>query len=90
MTNQKDTLLIDANEAARLCGCSRRTLLTWDGNGTLGPKSIKLGRLRRWRADSIQQWAKWDCPKRRRFLEMMKDRRYDTTARATKSSPTAA
>lgn len=86
-TNAK---LLDASQAAELCGVSRRSLLRWDADGTLGPRSIKLGHLRRWRRDQLEQWIRWNCPKRRTYRELAKGGTYGSAAHGSKSAIEAA
>ena len=90
MSTPTPAMLLDVNEAAQLIGCSKRTLQVWDNTGVLGPRSLKLGRLRRWRRDSLELWISMNCPPRRRFSELMKGAVKGSTASATKSAEAVA
>jgi len=64
--------LVDAEEAAAVCGVSRSHFLAMDKSGRLGPRAIKLGRSSRWSADELRDWARAGCPPRIEW-EAMKD-----------------
>lgn len=58
-----DPILVDATTAARACGVSRSTWLSWDSAG-LCPKPIRLGGRVLWCAEHLRQWAVRGCPSR--------------------------
>jgi excisionase family DNA binding protein len=64
------SLLVDAAEAARLCSVSRSTFLRLDRAGLIGPRSIKLGKLRRWDRRALERWIEAACPAREAWLRM--------------------
>ncbi len=66
--NQETPLLLRADMAAKLCGCSTRTWRTWD---TLGytPLPIRLGRGKFWAAEELGNWVAAGCPDRGTWVE---------------------
>lgn len=62
--------LIDALEASAICGVSRSGFYKLDATGKC-PRSVKLGRLRKWRRTELMEWIKKGCPPRQKW-EMMK------------------
>ena len=61
----KDTsaLLVDAKEAARLCGIGLRTWHTLTSAGRT-PNPLRLGRRVLWRRDELLAWIDAGCPPR--------------------------
>lgn len=57
-------ILVGADCGAALLGLSRSTFLRMDRSGRLGPRSILLGRLRRWHRYQLEAWAAAGCPPR--------------------------
>ncbi len=55
-------LLVDARQAARLCGLGRTSFLAADRTGELGPRSIRLGRRRLWSVSELASWVRRGCP----------------------------
>jgi excisionase family DNA binding protein len=51
---------VDAKEVARRLGCSWRTVLRLADAGTI-PWGVKLGALRRWNLDDIEQFITSGC-----------------------------
>lgn len=47
--------LVDANEIAAFLGCSPKHVRRLADQGQL-PKAVKVGRLRRWPRQAIEQW----------------------------------
>lgn len=47
--------LIGSKQLAQQLGISLRTLDSLDKNGDL-PKSLRIGHLRRWREEDVEQW----------------------------------
>ena len=61
-----DSMLIDAKEAAALCGLSRSTWFKLCASGKI-PKPLKLGRLTLWRRDELARWVAAGCPARAKW-----------------------
>ncbi len=51
-----ETLLLSANDAGKLLGCSGRTVVRLADSGKL-PRPIKVGHLTRWRRAEIAAWV---------------------------------
>jgi predicted DNA-binding transcriptional regulator AlpA len=66
-------LLVDAREAARLCGVSRTTWLSLSQQG-LTPEPLRLGRRVLWRVAELRAWTAAGCPARSRWAEMQEKR----------------
>lgn len=49
------TNLIGSKQLAQQLGISLRTLDSMDKSGNL-PRSLRIGHLRRWRADDVERW----------------------------------
>jgi excisionase family DNA binding protein len=49
------TSLIGSKQLAKQLGISLRTLDSLDKAGQL-PRSLRIGHLRRWRADDVEEW----------------------------------
>jgi excisionase family DNA binding protein len=58
--HQSSRRLIDAKEAARLLGCSWRTVYRHADAGTI-PKGYKLGSLRRWDSAELDAFNSGGC-----------------------------
>jgi predicted DNA-binding transcriptional regulator AlpA len=56
-------LLIDAREAARLCGVCRAHWLRMQSAGRV-PAPVRLGRRTLWRAAELAAWTEANCPGR--------------------------
>jgi len=63
---QAAPLLVDAVEAARLCGVSRAHWLSLGSSGRI-PAPLNLGRRTLWRVIDIERWVAAGCPSRDRF-----------------------
>lgn len=61
--NAITTLLIQAKQAAALCGKSLRTWRTWDAAGWI-PRPVRIGRSTLWRTDELRDWVAAGCPRR--------------------------
>lgn len=61
-----EPLLVGATGGARLCGVSRPTWDRWSADGSLGPRSIKIGAGGRklWRVAELREWVGAGCPPR--------------------------
>lgn len=64
-------LLVGAETVGRMLGVSRRTVLNWHQDGTLGPLPIKLGRRILWRADELARWVATGCPDRKTWSDLL-------------------
>lgn len=62
-------LLVDAREAARLCGLSRSTFYALHKVGKT-PAAVKLLGCTRWRRDELAAWITAGCPARDRWERM--------------------
>ncbi len=60
---QSDSVLIDAKEAAAMCGVS---VSTWYNLRACGkaPNGVRLGRSVKWRRDELRRWIDAGCPAR--------------------------
>ena len=52
--------LLDAKRVGELLGCSWRTVLRLADRGAM-PPGLKIGALRRWDAERIEQWVRDGC-----------------------------
>jgi len=59
-------LLLNARQAAALCGKSLRTWRSWDAAGVV-PRPIRIRRCTLWRADELRAWIAAQCPNRREW-----------------------
>jgi excisionase family DNA binding protein len=62
-TTQRENRLIDAKEAAALCGVSISTWYSLVASGKT-PNSVRLGRSVKWRLDELLAWIDSGCPAR--------------------------
>jgi predicted DNA-binding transcriptional regulator AlpA len=67
-------ILVDAANAAALCGISRSTWLAWDKEGQC-PRSVKLGGRRLWCRQVLEKWAAQGCPDRAAFEQAAQEAR---------------
>ena len=65
-TTQTESILIDAKEAAALCGMSRTTWYKLVASGK-APSPVKLGMLARWRRNELDDWIAAGCPARQKW-----------------------
>ena len=68
-TGMMERLLIDANEAARLCSISTSVWRHWNTSGFI-PMPVHLGHRTLWRVDELRRWVEAGCPNRSRWIEM--------------------
>lgn len=59
-------LLLNAQQAASMCGKSLRTWRSWDSAG-LVPRPIRIRRCTLWRSDELWQWIEAGCPRRQEW-----------------------
>ncbi len=59
-------LLLQAAEAAALCGKSLRTWRSWDAGGLI-PRPVRIGRSTLWRSDELKAWVAAGCPRRKEW-----------------------
>jgi predicted DNA-binding transcriptional regulator AlpA len=57
-------LLIDAAQAASLCGLSRSTWFSMQSCGAIPAAVLRRGRLVRWSRQEIESWISAGCPSR--------------------------
>ena len=67
-----NSLLISADESAKMLGIGRTLFYSMHSSGRLGPMPIKLGRRSLWNRKEIEEWVESDCPVRNRWLEAKK------------------
>jgi len=60
-----NTLLIDVKAVATILNCSARHVYRLRDAGKM-PAPIRVGKLVRWRKDTIEQWTAEGCPTVRR------------------------
>ena len=73
VSNNEDTaLLLNAEEAAKLCRCSVRTWRARDRSG-LTPPPIRIGRSLYWRPQDLIAWVEAGCPDRKTWLSQNDD-----------------
>ena len=58
-----ESALLDAKQAARLCGMSRAAWYKRLSSGQV-PHPVKIGGLSRWRRDELSRWIAVGCPPR--------------------------
>ena len=56
-----DSALVDAREAARLCGVSESMLYKLNAAGKM-PTPVRLGSLMRWKRRDLLEWIDKGCP----------------------------
>lgn len=59
-------LLLNARQAAELCGKSLRTWRSWDSAGFV-PRPVRIRRCTLWRADELRRWIAAGCPNRQQW-----------------------
>ncbi|MCD8139199.1 MAG: helix-turn-helix domain-containing protein [Planctomycetaceae bacterium] len=65
-TTQTESMLIDAKEAAALCGLSRSAWYKQVASGKI-PRPLKIGNIARWRRDELEEWIASGCPPRQKW-----------------------
>lgn len=58
-----NALLVNARQAAAMCGKSLRTWRSWDAAGWI-PRPVRIGRSTLWRLAELNQWIAAGCPRR--------------------------
>ena len=66
-----EPLLLQAKEAAALCGFGLRTWHTYLASGKL-PPSYKIAGRRIWKLRDLERWIEWDFPSLEQFIELSK------------------
>jgi predicted DNA-binding transcriptional regulator AlpA len=66
VVSETETLLLNADDAARICGKSLRTWRSWDAAGWI-PNPVRIGRSTLWRADELRAWVAARCPCRQEW-----------------------
>ncbi len=64
-----ECMLIDAKDAAALCGMSRAAWYKRLSSGQV-PRPVKIGSLARWRKDELAAWIAAGCPARSKWDAM--------------------
>lgn len=64
-----DSLLLDAGEAAKLCGMSRAAWYKRLASGQI-PRPVKIGSISRWRRNELLHWIDAGCPARTKWDAM--------------------
>ena len=72
---RQEAILLDAENAARLCGLSQSTWQRLSNAGRV-PAPIKLGRRSLWSRVELESWAAMGCPNREQW-NRMKTKGYD-------------
>jgi excisionase family DNA binding protein len=62
-----DSLLLSAEDAARLLGIGRSHFYALRSSGRLGPLPVKLGRRALWDRKELEAWVAAGCPTRQRW-----------------------
>ena len=57
-------LLLNARQAAAVCGKCLRTWRNWDAGGHI-PRAMQIGRAKYWRPDELEAWVRAGCPPRK-------------------------
>ena len=65
-TTQLEPLLIDAEQAAALCGVGRTLWLQMNQDGR-APRPVKLGRRSLWCVEELRAWTAAHCPPRKQW-----------------------
>jgi predicted DNA-binding transcriptional regulator AlpA len=65
-TPTSEPLLLNARQAAALCGKAVRTWRTWHASGLI-PRPVRIGRSMLWRADELRAWIAADCPNQQQW-----------------------
>lgn len=65
-----DSLLLSADEAARLLGIGRSHFYGLHSTGRLGPMPIQLGRRSLWNRQELTDWVNAGCPARRQWQQI--------------------
>jgi len=55
-----EPIMLDAKQAAALCGVSRSTWLAWDSAG-MNPRAVRLGGRVLWAVEDLRLWVRWGC-----------------------------
>ncbi len=60
------TQMLSPSDIAALLRISRRTLQTWRAAGKLPPPDLHIGKVIRWKPESIESWLSEKQPQNRR------------------------
>lgn len=66
LASTTEPLLLNARQAAALCGKAVRTWRMWHAAGLI-PRPVRIGRSLLWRADELRAWIAADCPCQRQW-----------------------
>lgn len=64
-----EPLLLQAKDAAALCGIGLRTWHTYRASGKL-PPSYRIAGRRIWKRRDIERWIEWNFPCLDKFIEL--------------------
>ncbi|MHC4068751.1 MAG: helix-turn-helix transcriptional regulator [Planctomycetota bacterium] len=67
-----DSLLLSAEDAAKLLGIGRSHFYGLHSSGRLGPLPVKLGRRSLWSRMDLEFWVSAGCPARGKWQEEKK------------------
>jgi excisionase family DNA binding protein len=59
-SSKEESLLLNVDKVARLCGCSPRTIYRLSDAGKM-PRPVKIGALVRWEREAILGWIAGGC-----------------------------
>ena len=65
-----EPLLVDASDAAKLCGVSRSCWYGWLASGQAPGPALRKGRVTRWSRLELVRWVEAGCPPRDRWAEI--------------------
>ena len=57
----QESLMVSVAEVAEMLGCSKRHVQRLADSGRM-PHPVKVGRLTRWKRDSVVAWIDQGCP----------------------------
>jgi predicted DNA-binding transcriptional regulator AlpA len=69
--HETETFLVNAREAARLCGISRASWYRLHSSGRC-PLPVRLGNRTLWRRQELEAWVKAGCPARQKWEDLKK------------------
>ena len=61
------SLLLNTNDAALLCGVTVKRWRTWNSLGKI-PTPLRIGKCFFWKRDELQRWIEADCPIRKHWV----------------------
>lgn len=73
--NETEKLLVGPDEAAKMLGMSRSSLLRGDRRGEIGPRPKRIGRKLLWSAEELAAWCRYGCEPRVKWMKTWKELR---------------